>query len=58
MSSASVVTRLYGKCLTGNDLGNPGGPNMNCEGFVTSTSWGYRTRLVFEYSKRIYGLET
>lgn len=46
---------VYGKCLTGADLGNPGGPDTNCEGFVTDTSWGYRTRLVFEYANAIAG---
>ncbi|WP_241974316.1 DUF1302 domain-containing protein [Aliidiomarina minuta] len=46
---------VYGKCLTGADLGNPGGPNQNCDGFVTSTSWGYRTRFVFDFNNAIMG---
>ena len=39
---------LFGKCLTEQDAGPFA--NGNCEGFVTSTSWGYRTRFQFEYS--------
>ncbi|MDV6316088.1 DUF1302 domain-containing protein [Idiomarina sp. HP20-50] len=39
---------LYGKCLTAQDTG--ASSDMNCEGFATSTSWGYRTRFQFEYS--------
>lgn len=39
---------LYGKCLTAEDTG--AAADSNCEGFATSTSWGYRTRFQFEYS--------
>ncbi|MDV6328017.1 DUF1302 domain-containing protein [Idiomarina sp. Sol25] len=39
---------LYGKCLTEQDAGPAA--NGNCEGFATSTAWGYRTRFQFEYS--------
>ncbi|EKE85252.1 hypothetical protein A10D4_02870 [Idiomarina xiamenensis 10-D-4] len=50
---------IYGKCLTVADqqaLGNAAASaDQNCEGFVTSTSWGYRTRFVFEYSNVIAG---
>ena len=57
---------LYGKCLTQADMspligaaeqaGLSGVAQQfqsqvgNCEGFATSTSWGYRTRFQFEYS--------
>ncbi|RUO80327.1 DUF1302 domain-containing protein [Idiomarina tyrosinivorans] len=39
---------LYGKCLTAGDTG--ASADVNCDGFVTENSWGYRTRFVFEYS--------
>jgi hypothetical protein len=38
---------LFGKCLSAEDTGAP--VDMNCDGFVTSNSWGYRTRFQFEY---------
>ncbi|MGM0906977.1 MAG: DUF1302 domain-containing protein [Pseudomonadota bacterium] len=38
---------LYGKCLSAEDTG--ASADMNCDGFVTSNSWGYRTRFQFEY---------
>jgi len=57
---------LFGKCLTQADMNpligaaEQAGANEvagvlqsrvgNCEGFVTSTSWGYRTRFQFEYN--------
>lgn len=57
---------LYGKCLTQADMspligaaeqaglsdvaGQFQSQVGNCEGFATSTSWGYRTRFQFEYS--------
>ena len=44
---------VYGKCLTQADLASIGveaGGNQNCDGFVTSTSFGYRTRFQFEYA--------
>ncbi len=56
---------LYGKCLTQTDMNpligaaeQAGFSNVaqqfqsrvgNCEGFATSTAWGYRTRFQFEY---------
>ena len=50
---------VYGKCLTVADqqqLGNPApAGDINCEGFVTSSSWGYRTRLVAEYNNIFSG---
>src|SRR5690554_1683279 len=50
---------VFGKCLTVADqqaLGNPTATlDINCEGFVTSTSWGYRTRLVGEYNNVFAG---
>jgi len=45
---------VYGKCLSVADqmqLGNPApAGDINCEGFVTSTSWGYRARIVGDYN--------
>ncbi len=50
---------VYGKCLTMADqmqLGNPSPTaDINCEGFVTSSSWGYRARLVGQYSNVFQG---
>jgi len=51
---------VYGKCYTQADaesaLGVAAGITAgNCEGFVTSTSYGYRTRLQFEYSNAFMG---
>jgi len=47
----------YGKCFTAADSAALGGavPAGNCEGFVTSNSWGYRTRLVFDYPSAVAG---
>src|SRR5690606_33111280 len=43
---------VYGKCFTEADSAATGGAVAagNCEGFVTSNAWGYRTRFVFEYN--------
>lgn len=43
---------VYGKCFTEADSAALGGavPAGNCEGFVTSNAWGYRTRFVFDYN--------
>ncbi|WP_194756999.1 DUF1302 domain-containing protein [Aliidiomarina indica] len=50
---------VYGKCLTRADqmaLGNPNpSGDMNCDGFVTSLSWGYRTRFIFNFSNAFMG---
>lgn len=50
---------VYGKCLSVADqmaLGNPSpAGNMNCDGFVTSFSWGYRTRFIFNFSNAFMG---
>ncbi|MDN7127028.1 DUF1302 domain-containing protein [Pseudidiomarina sp. 1ASP75-14] len=50
---------VYGKCLTQADqqmLGNPSpAADINCEGFVTASSWGYRTRFVAEYNNVVAG---
>ena len=50
---------VFGKCLTVADqaaLGNPSATsNINCEGFVTSTSWGYRARIVGDYNNVFSG---
>lgn len=58
---------VYGKCLTatdqawiaqaqGNTDATPGQfRDSNCEGFVTSFSWGYRARFVFEYANAFMG---
>lgn len=58
---------VYGKCLTANDQatiarlqGNAGATadmfdHQNCEGFVTSFSWGYRARFVFDYANAFMG---
>ncbi len=50
---------VFGKCLTMADqqmLGNPAPTaDINCEGFVTSTSWGYRARFVGEYNNVFAG---
>lgn len=56
---------VYGKCFTQNDYDTaPGavqagidaqGGVGNCEGFVTSFSWGYRARFVFDYSNAFMG---
>ena len=44
---------VYGKCLTQQDLaaiGVQSDSRQNCDGFVTTTSFGYRTRFQFEYA--------
>lgn len=45
---------VYGKCLTVRDqrlLGNPAASeNINCGGFVTTSSMGYRLRAVFDFN--------
>ncbi|EGN74741.1 Protein of unknown function (DUF1302) [Idiomarina sp. A28L] len=45
---------VYGKCLTVRDqrqLGNPAAASdINCDGFVTTTSFGYRLRAVFDFN--------
>lgn len=45
---------VYGKCLTRADqmmLGNPAPTaDINCDGFVTASSWGYRARFVANYN--------
>lgn len=44
---------VYGKCLTQTDLASIGvdsNTHQNCDGFVTTTSFGYRTRFQFEYA--------
>ncbi|MCC5855688.1 MAG: DUF1302 domain-containing protein [Idiomarina sp.] len=48
---------VYGKCFTQADSTATGGavPVGNCEGFVTSTSWGYRTRFVFDFANAFMG---
>lgn len=50
---------VYGKCLTVRDqqrLGNPApAGNINCEGFVTTTSYGYRLRAAFDFNNAIRG---
>jgi len=50
---------VYGKCLSVADqmqLGNPApAGDINCEGFVTSTSWGYRARIVGDYNNVFAG---
>lgn len=46
---------VYGKCFTAADAATPGITAGNCEGFVTTNSWGYRTRLQFEYANAIRG---
>src|SRR5690554_2825764 len=50
---------VFGKCLTvadQNALGNPAATaDINCEGFVTPTSWGYRARLVGDYNNVFSG---
>ena len=49
---------VYGKCLTVADYAQLGVtvPNdVNCDGFVTSSSWGYRTRAQLEYNNAIAG---
>lgn len=46
---------VYGKCFTAADATTPGITAGNCEGFVTTNSWGYRTRLQFEYANAIRG---
>ena len=50
---------VYGKCLSVADqmqLGNPApAGDINCEGFVTSTSWGYRARVVGDYNNVFAG---
>ena len=38
---------LFGKCLLPSEVGPAAAGN--CEGFVTENSWGYRTRLQWEY---------
>lgn len=51
---------LYGKCSTVADQIGMGNPNpdgdINCGGFVTDTSWGYRARLVWDYSDAFAGI--
>lgn len=46
---------VYGKCFTANDIRPDGVSAGNCEGFATSTSWGYRTRVQFEYNNAFMG---
>lgn len=52
---------VYGKCITQNDFDNAPAPVQdnisvgNCDGFVTSFSWGYRARFVFEYANAFMG---
>lgn len=48
---------VYGKCFTAADSAALGGlvPAGNCEGFVTSSSWGYRTRFVWDYNNVVAG---
>lgn len=52
---------VYGKCFTQNDFDNAPAPVQanisvgNCDGFVTSFSWGYRARFVFEYANAFMG---
>ncbi|SMQ61335.1 Protein of unknown function [Pseudidiomarina planktonica] len=48
---------VYGKCFTEADSAALGGavPAGNCEGFVTSSSWGYRIRAALDYSSAIAG---
>ena len=50
---------VYGKCLTVADqrmLGNPNpAADINCEGFVTASSWGYRARFVADYNNVFAG---
>lgn len=50
---------VYGKCLSVADqqmMGNPSpAGDINCEGFVTGSSWGYRTRFVAEYNNVFSG---
>ncbi|HLV48292.1 MAG TPA: DUF1302 family protein, partial [Aliidiomarina sp.] len=49
-----------GKCFTAADAASPMGVAAgisagNCEGFVTTNSYGYRTRLQFEYANAFMG---
>jgi hypothetical protein len=49
---------VYGKCLTVADyaqLGVTVPADVNCDGFVTSSSWGYRTRTQLEYNNVVAG---
>lgn len=49
---------VYGKCLTVADyaqLGVTVSGNVNCDGFVTESSWGYRIRTQLEYNNAIAG---
>lgn len=50
---------VFGKCLSIADqaaLGNPAATaDINCDGFVTASSWGYRARLVGQYNNVFNG---
>lgn len=49
---------VYGKCLTVAEyarLGVTVPADVNCDGFVTESSWGYRTRTQLEYNNAIAG---